>query len=272
MPTRVGKPPIADRRIRIAVVGCGRISDSHFAAVEKHAERLELTAVCDGDPEALRRAVDRTRVRGFADLGELLSAGVADVVVLCTPSGLHPAQTIEAARRVARHDRKADGNALERRTADGARMRHGRRAALRRQAESAQRDAAAAQARDRQGPLRPHLHGDHQRVLGASAVLLRQRPVARHVGIRRWCAHESGEPLRRSRSTGSSARSKASRRTSATLARNIQVEDTGVSRGALALRCARLDQRHDADVSEEPRGLDHHHRRERAPYASAVSR
>ena len=98
MPTRAGKPPIADRRIRIAIVGCGRISDSHFAAVEKHAERLELTAVCDGDPEALRRAVDRTRVRGFADLGELLSAGVADVVALCTPSGLHPAQAIEAAR------------------------------------------------------------------------------------------------------------------------------------------------------------------------------
>ncbi len=48
----------------------------------------------------------------------------------------------------------------------------------------------------------------------------------------------------------------------ATLARNIEVEDTGVGRRALALRRAGLDQRHDAHLPEEPRRLDHDHRRE----------
>jgi UDP-N-acetyl-2-amino-2-deoxyglucuronate dehydrogenase len=31
------KPPIDDREIRATVVGCGRISKNHFAAIEKHA-------------------------------------------------------------------------------------------------------------------------------------------------------------------------------------------------------------------------------------------
>ena len=89
---------IVDRRIRIAVIGCGRISASHFDAIQKHADRVELTAVCDNDAMALQQAVDKTGVPGFANLDGLLRAKVADVVALCTPSGLHPAQAIQAAR------------------------------------------------------------------------------------------------------------------------------------------------------------------------------
>jgi len=92
------KGPIVDRKIRIAVVGCGRISANHFGAIERHSDNMELTAVCDSDPEALGRATEKTGVRGFADLDDLLSARVADLVALCTPSGLHPVQTIQAAR------------------------------------------------------------------------------------------------------------------------------------------------------------------------------
>lgn len=92
------RPAIVDRRIRIAVIGCGRIAGNHFAAIDKHADRVELTAVCDSNREALASAVARTNVRGFDDFGDLLAADVADLVALCTPSGLHPDQTIQAAR------------------------------------------------------------------------------------------------------------------------------------------------------------------------------
>ena len=47
----------------------------------------------------------------------------------------------------------------QRRPGDGARLRRGRRAPVRRQAEPPQRHAAAAQAGGGAGPLRPHLHG-----------------------------------------------------------------------------------------------------------------
>ena len=92
-----GRKTIVDRRIRVAVVGCGRIAANHFAAIEKHADRVELAAVCDNDPRALDNAVAKTGAKGFVDLADLLAENVADLVALCTPSGLHPAQAIMAA-------------------------------------------------------------------------------------------------------------------------------------------------------------------------------
>jgi UDP-N-acetyl-2-amino-2-deoxyglucuronate dehydrogenase len=93
--------PVRDRKIRFALVGCGRIAANHFAAIEKHADRAELVDVCDTDPAALANAVKRSRARGHPTLTALLEATDADIVVLATPSGLHPEQAIEvaAARR-----------------------------------------------------------------------------------------------------------------------------------------------------------------------------
>ncbi len=89
--------PIVGRKIRFAVVGCGRISKNHFQSLGKHGERAELVAVCDTDAAALGGAVAATGARGFASLQELLAHSDADVVVLATPSGLHSQQAVEAA-------------------------------------------------------------------------------------------------------------------------------------------------------------------------------
>jgi UDP-N-acetyl-2-amino-2-deoxyglucuronate dehydrogenase len=78
-------------------VGTGRIAEKHFEAFGKHAERAELVAVCDTGAEALRRATLMTGAPGFASLHEVLANSNADVVVLCTPSGLHAEQTIQSA-------------------------------------------------------------------------------------------------------------------------------------------------------------------------------
>src|ERR1700750_1729390 len=90
--------PIADRRVRFALVGCGRIAANHFLAVEKHKERAEIVAVCDVDASALSTAVERTGIKGYRNLTAMLAETEADIVVLATPSGLHSAQTIEIAR------------------------------------------------------------------------------------------------------------------------------------------------------------------------------
>jgi UDP-N-acetyl-2-amino-2-deoxyglucuronate dehydrogenase len=84
-------------RIRIAVVGCGRISANHFKAIEAHKDNLQLTAVCDPDPAALHAATERYGVRGYASLSDLLQSPDVDIVALCTPSGLHSNQAIQAA-------------------------------------------------------------------------------------------------------------------------------------------------------------------------------
>jgi UDP-N-acetyl-2-amino-2-deoxyglucuronate dehydrogenase len=78
-------------------MGCGRIAGKHIEALERHTERAELVAVCDNDPAALAAATARTQVPGFSSLEQLLARSNAEVIVLATPSGLHAAQTIQAA-------------------------------------------------------------------------------------------------------------------------------------------------------------------------------
>lgn len=91
------KPPVKDRKIRFALVGCGRIADRHFHSFEIHAERIEVTAVCDVNVKALERAVACTGAKGYSDLVAMLKEADIDVVVLTTPSGLHSAQAIVVA-------------------------------------------------------------------------------------------------------------------------------------------------------------------------------
>jgi UDP-N-acetyl-2-amino-2-deoxyglucuronate dehydrogenase len=90
--------PITDRPIRFALVGCGRISGNHLEALRQHAGRADLVAVCDIRPEALAAAVAKTGARGFGSLDDLLAHSDADIVVLATPSGLHPRQAMQVAR------------------------------------------------------------------------------------------------------------------------------------------------------------------------------
>jgi UDP-N-acetyl-2-amino-2-deoxyglucuronate dehydrogenase len=89
---------VTDRRIRIAVVGCGRIAANHFEAIRKHADNLELVSVCDVDRVALENATTRTGALGYSRLAKMLEHTTADLVVLATPSGLHASQAIEVAR------------------------------------------------------------------------------------------------------------------------------------------------------------------------------
>lgn len=91
--------PIHDRRIRFALTGCGRIATNHFEALKKHAEDTELVAVCDSDPAVLEGAVASTGAIGYRSHRELVEKSQADIVVLATPSGLHSAQAIDAANQ-----------------------------------------------------------------------------------------------------------------------------------------------------------------------------
>ncbi len=92
------RDPISNRKIRFALVGCGRIAGKHFEAITSHAAHAELVAVCDTDPVALEQAVKTTGAAGFRSLTELLAGSSADAIILATPSGLHASQTIEAAQ------------------------------------------------------------------------------------------------------------------------------------------------------------------------------
>lgn len=89
--------PILDHKIRFALVGCGRISGKHIEALAEHHERAELVAVCDTNARLLSETSDRLDVPGFRSLSALLAGSDADVVILCTPSGMHAEQGIQIA-------------------------------------------------------------------------------------------------------------------------------------------------------------------------------
>jgi UDP-N-acetyl-2-amino-2-deoxyglucuronate dehydrogenase len=90
--------PITDRPIRFGLVGCGRISQNHIGAVAAHADRAVLTAVCDVVPERVAAAAASTGATGYSSIDELLAHEPrVDAVILATPSGLHSSQAIVCA-------------------------------------------------------------------------------------------------------------------------------------------------------------------------------
>lgn len=89
---------ITDRKIRIAVVGCGRIANNHLAAIARWPDALELVGICDGHAETLSHAMQQTGVPGYSKIEELIKEASPDIITLCTPSGLHAQQTIQIAR------------------------------------------------------------------------------------------------------------------------------------------------------------------------------
>lgn len=92
--------PIIDRKIRIGVVGCGRIAKNHFGSIQEHKDNFDLVAVCDTDADA-RRPYESDVVCGYASMAQMLASEVLDVVALCTPSGLHAEQAeLAAAHKV----------------------------------------------------------------------------------------------------------------------------------------------------------------------------
>ena len=260
----ITKPFIRDRKIRFALVGCGRISANHFDALDKHADRAELVGVCDIDAEALAKAEARTGAPGFRSLEAMLAGTDADIVIVATPSGIHAHQAVQiaAAGRHVMTEKPMATNWQDGKT-DGPRLRRGRGAPLRGQAEPPERyPSAASSARSRRSGSGGSTWSTINVFWSPPAVLLRQRDLAGHLGVRRRRLHEPGEPLRRP----------------PRLADRTGGERPGLHRDAgaqhpgrghrrrqhpLAHRRARLDERHDADLPEEPRGVDHDHRRER---------
>lgn len=75
--------------LKIAIVGCGKIADSHAAQIQRIPD-CEIVGVCDREPLMARQLADRFPVKAcFADLVDLLDRGRPDVVHITTPGQSH---------------------------------------------------------------------------------------------------------------------------------------------------------------------------------------
>ena len=91
-------PSIVNRKIKVGLIGCGRISKNHLKSLQELNSDFELVGVCDIDPEALQKASTEYQVEGFERLEDLIQTTKPDMISVCTPSGLHPEHTITAAQ------------------------------------------------------------------------------------------------------------------------------------------------------------------------------
>jgi UDP-N-acetyl-2-amino-2-deoxyglucuronate dehydrogenase len=90
-------PKREGREFRIGFVGCGRISRTHFDAIAA-IDGLRVAAVCDTVADRAREAGERLDVPWFTSHEKMLREADVDVLTVATPSGLHARHGVDAAR------------------------------------------------------------------------------------------------------------------------------------------------------------------------------
>ncbi|MGI6197710.1 MAG: Gfo/Idh/MocA family protein, partial [Candidatus Cloacimonadaceae bacterium] len=76
-------------KIKLGLIGCGRISKNHFDAVSQIPE-AEFVAVADIIPSKAEAAAKEYGIKSFyTDYHEMLKKENLDAVSICTPSGIH---------------------------------------------------------------------------------------------------------------------------------------------------------------------------------------
>jgi predicted dehydrogenase len=85
------------KRLRVAIVGCGGISETHIKILKDMPE-VELVAAVDLKPERLKLMQERYGFSAlYTDWKQMLKKEQPDAVNVCTPNGVHAAPTIDAA-------------------------------------------------------------------------------------------------------------------------------------------------------------------------------
>ena len=85
------------KTVRIAIIGCGGISDKHAMAIRQTPE-TQLTACYSEPRESAEKFAQTWEIKAFESYGTLLASQDIDAVSICTPSGLHTPQALEAIR------------------------------------------------------------------------------------------------------------------------------------------------------------------------------
>ena len=79
--------------IKLALVGCGRVSKRHIEAVQA-VDGIDIAIVCDMDENRARTTAEQLSAPYVTDYKQLKDV---DIVSVMTPSGMHPCHVIELA-------------------------------------------------------------------------------------------------------------------------------------------------------------------------------
>jgi UDP-N-acetyl-2-amino-2-deoxyglucuronate dehydrogenase len=84
------------RRVRTALIGCGKVGDTHAQALAALPES-QLVAVFDSDGARATQFAERYGVRGYSNLTQMLRQAEAEMVSICTPHPTHAALVVACA-------------------------------------------------------------------------------------------------------------------------------------------------------------------------------
>ena len=85
---------VSTRRLRVALVGCGRIAHVHCAYL-RQVPHVELVGACDPQRASREQLTGRWQVPTYADIDELLSAAQPEMVHVVTPPATHAALAVQ---------------------------------------------------------------------------------------------------------------------------------------------------------------------------------
>ena len=86
--SREGKIMSENKKLRVGVIGCGRISVMHLVSIVS-LEETELVACCDIDREKAESAAKEYGGRAYTSYEEMLECEELDAVHICLPHHLH---------------------------------------------------------------------------------------------------------------------------------------------------------------------------------------
>jgi len=85
------------KKIRVGIIGCGRISKNHFDAVSQIPE-ADFVAAADIIPERLQLVGEQHGIKAlYTNYLDMLAKEELDAVSICSPSGMHPQMGIDVA-------------------------------------------------------------------------------------------------------------------------------------------------------------------------------
>lgn len=86
------------KKIRVGLVGCGRIAHSHLKAITSFDKSFELICVSDVDKKRLNKVSTLYQLKKYSKFQDMIANEQLDLVVICTPNGFHAKQALQVSK------------------------------------------------------------------------------------------------------------------------------------------------------------------------------
>lgn len=88
-----------NNKLKLAILGCGRISYKHIEALRNLKDSVEIVSVCDIIEQRAKEKAEEINCKYYTNYDEMLEKEEIDAIAICSPSGLHPEHGIKAAKK-----------------------------------------------------------------------------------------------------------------------------------------------------------------------------